>query len=198
MNERYLIVGLGNPGMSYAMTRHNVGFMVVKDFVAKHQLTFRSALSTVKGSLAKGAIVGKQLFFLLPLTYMNESGNAVRCALEYYNIPLGNALIVCDDTALPFGRLRLREKGSAGGHNGLKSIEAHLNTQDYKRLRFGVGEPTERGLKDFVLEGFSQEEKEALPAHIARASAAIEVWLKEGIEAAMRSANEQLGEIGNA
>lgn len=198
MAERVLIVGLGNPGKEYEITRHNAGFMVVKELASRLNAPFRPALSTVKGSLAKGEMEGKQLLFLLPLTYMNESGNAVRSAVDYYEIPVENVLIVCDDVALPFGALRLREKGSAGGHNGLKSIEAHLRTQEYKRLRFGVGQPQESGLKDFVLERFSKEEQELLDGTIQRATAAIRVWLKDGIDAAMRAANEQLGEIGNA
>nr|NGX45794.1 Peptidyl-tRNA hydrolase [Chlamydiota bacterium] len=180
------------------ITSHHAGFMVVKKFASHLNAPFRPALSTVKGSLAKGELEGKQLLLLLPLTYMNESGNAVRSAVDYYEIPIENVLIVCDDLALPFGALRLREKGSAGGHNGLKSIEAHLRTQEYKRLRFGVGQPQESGLKDFVLERFSKEEQELLDGPIQRATAAIKVWLKDGIEAAMRAANEQLGEIGNA
>jgi PTH1 family peptidyl-tRNA hydrolase len=198
MPERYLIVGLGNPGKEYELTRHNAGFMVVKDLAKGLNATFRPALSTVKGSLAKGEFEGNQLLLLLPLTYMNESGNAARRAMEYYDIPLENVLVVCDDIALPLGTLRLREKGSAGGHNGLKSIEAHLSTQEYKRLRFGVGQPQESGLRDFVLERFSKEEQEKLPTPIERATAAIKIWIKDGIEAAMRAANEQLGETGNA
>ncbi len=198
MQERFLIVGLGNPGKSYEMTRHNAGFMVTKELAATLGVTFRSALSRAKGSLAKGEMDGKQLFLLLPFTFMNESGSSVKSALDYYKIPLRNLLVVCDDAALPFGRLRLREKGSDGGHNGLKSVEAHLNTQEYKRLRFGVGSPDKSELKDFVLESFSKKEQQEIKTPIERAIAAIIVWLREGIEAAQRVANEQLGETENA
>lgn len=189
MEERFLIIGLGNPGKKYDDTRHNVGFRVVKALAEKYAISFRPALIRAKGSLGEGRIHEKKATLLLPLTYMNESGLSVRKCANYYKVPFENLFVVTDDTALPFGQLRIRVKGSCGGHNGLKSVEAHLGTQEYTRLRIGVGSHGERELSDYVLGTFSQEELREMPDVVDRAIQAIEVWLSDGSEVAMLSAN---------
>lgn len=187
--ERFLIIGLGNPGRTYDDTRHNIGFQIVKALAAKYGITFRPSLVRAKGSLGEGKIQEKKTLLLLPLTYMNESGQSVRKCTSYYKVPTSNLIVVTDDVALAFGQMRLRAKGGSGGHNGLKSIEAHLGTQEYNRLRIGVGDRERGDLADYVLGRFTQVEQKNLPEIIDRAMEALEVWLKDGIEAAMQKAN---------
>jgi PTH1 family peptidyl-tRNA hydrolase len=187
--ERFLIAGLGNPGKTYDDTRHNIGFRVVKAFAGKYGITFRPSLIRAKGSLGRQEIEGKMAHLLLPLTYMNESGLSVKKCLEYYKIPLSQMIIIADDVALPFGNLRIREKGSCGGHNGLRSIQQHLGTSEFTRLRIGVGDREHGELADYVLGRFSQEEQVELPDIVNQAIHAIEFWLENGAEAAMREVN---------
>lgn len=188
--ERFLIVGLGNPGKTYEDTRHNIGFRVVKTLANKYGITFRPSLVRAKGSLGEGRVHEKKTQLLLPLTYMNESGLAVKKCANYYKIATENLIVVTDDVALPFGELRIRTKGSCGGHNGLRSIEAHLGTQEYTRLRIGVGDPNEGELADYVLNRFTVEEQRVLPDIVERATHALELWLTEGAETAMQEANK--------
>lgn len=173
----FLLVGLGNPGSAYEGTRHNVGFAVIRALAEKLGANFRPALSEAKGSLAQIKRGEETLFLLMPLTYMNESGLAVRRCLDYYKIPVSNCLIVVDDADLPFGALRLREKGSSGGHNGLKSVAAHLASEVYTRLRIGVGRSEEEALADYVLARFTSEEEKELPKVIENALKEIDAWL---------------------
>src|SRR5579871_3286681 len=128
-----LIVGLGNPGKQYCQTRHNMGFEVVRAFAREHGFAFKG-VSSLMGELAIGQIGEQKLFLLLPTTFMNESGYAVRKCIDYYQVPIDHLLVVSDDVALDVGQMRIRMKGSACGHNGLKSIEAHLGTSYYMRL----------------------------------------------------------------
>lgn len=188
--ERFLIVGLGNPGKTYEDTRHNIGFRVVKALASKYGITFRPALVRAKGSLGEGKIHEKKTQLLLPLTYMNESGMAVKKCVNYYKIAVENLIIVTDDVALPFGELRIRTKGSCGGHKGLRSVEAYLGTQEYTRLRIGVGDSNEGELADYVLDRFTLEEQKSLPEIVDRAAHALELWLREGAESAMQQANK--------
>lgn len=190
MEERYLIVGLGNPGKSYDDTRHNIGFRIVKALAEKHQIAFRPSLIRMKGSVGEGVIREKKAHLLLPLTFMNESGAAVRKGVDYYEVAHDRLIVVADDVDLPFGMLRLREKGSSGGHKGLKSVEAHLGTQEYARLKVGVGGRENGDLADFVLGKFTKEEQCALPEIIDRAVRALELWIAEGAEPAMQEANK--------
>ena len=189
MEERYLIVGLGNPGKEYDDTRHNVGFRVVKVLAAKYGISLRPSLIRAKGSVGDGKVHEKKAILMLPLTYMNESGLAVRKCVDYFKVPVENMIVVTDDVALPFGQLRIREKGSCGGHNGLRSVEAYLRTQEYIRLRIGVDSQGERELADYVLSKFSQEELKKVPDVVDQAIGALETWLEEGAEAAMQRAN---------
>jgi len=187
--KRFIITGLGNPGKTYEDTRHNIGFRIIKALAKKYGISFRPSLIRSKGSVGEGEILGQKVLLLLPLTYMNESGQAVRKCTSYYKIPIDHLMVVTDDVALPFGQVRLRTKGGSGGHNGLKSIEAHLGTQEYMRLRAGVGDRERGDLADHVLGRFTQKEKEDLPDLIDQAINALEIWITEGIEAAMQAAN---------
>ncbi len=186
--QKYLIVGLGNPGKAYDETRHNIGFRVLRAYAQKKGLAFRQT-SGFAAELAQGNFEGKKIVLLLPLTYMNSSGEAVRVCQQYFEIAHENLLVVCDDIALPFGRLRFRAKGSSGGHNGLKSIEQHLGTSEYPRLRVGIGEQIGEALTEHVLGKFTSEEKQNLPQVIENATEAVESWLSLGIEGAMRAFN---------
>lgn len=187
--DGFLIVGLGNPGLAYEATRHNVGFRVVQHFAKKHGLSFRKS-SKVSGELAQGQVEGVKVVLLLPLTYMNSSGESVHRCMSYFKPQLARMLVVSDDVALSFGALRLREGGSSGGHNGLKSVEQHLRTQNYPRLRIGVGGPGREVLADYVLGQFTLEEKGALPEVLDRGASVLELWMAQGIKAAMNVANK--------
>jgi len=194
MEERYLIVGLGNPGKNYEDTRHNIGFRIVKAFANKLGTSFRSALLRAKGSIGEGNIQDKKALLLLPLTYMNESGAAVKKCVHYYKIPIDHLIVVTDDVDLPFSSIRLRSKGGCGGHKGLKSIEAHLGTQEYNRMRIGVGRQIQGELADYVLSRFTTREEDVIPDVIERAVQALKLWILEGIETAMQKVN-RAGEI---
>lgn len=187
--ENYLIVGLGNPGKTYEGTRHNIGFRIVKALAAKYGLVFRPSLIRAKGSVAEGAIRNKETLLLLPLTYMNDSGLSVRKALDYYKVGSSHLIVVADDVALPIGKIRFRGKGSCGGHNGLRSVEAHLGTIEYPRLRIGVGEQGQEELADYVLSRFTPQEENELVDVVDRAIHGIEVWLENGAEIAMQEVN---------
>jgi PTH1 family peptidyl-tRNA hydrolase len=184
-----LIVGLGNPGTAYTKTRHNIGFTVLQAFAKARGLSFRS-LPGAKGEIAMADSVEKQMILLKPKTYMNSSGTAVKFCVESFHVPLQHLLVVADDIYLPFGRMRLRPEGSAGGHNGLKSIESHLGTQQYTRLRIGVGDRLSGDLSDHVLGVFSQDEQAELPDVIDQAVDVIGLWVDQGFDAAARRASE--------
>ena len=187
--EGYLIIGLGNPGKAYENTRHNVGFQIVKALAARHGILLRPSLVRAKGSIGKGEIREIKTHLLLPLTYMNESGAAVRKSMDYYKIPLEQLIVVTDDVDLPFGGIRIRPGGGCGGHNGLRSIESYLGTQEYARMRVGVGGRSTEELADYVLDQFTNEEQRVLPEIVDRAIQGIESWLCEGVETAMQKTN---------
>jgi peptidyl-tRNA hydrolase, PTH1 family len=192
--EKYLIVGLGNPGEAYIKTRHNVGFNIVQSLAKKHAMGFKHA-SHLIGDVAQGEICEKKGLLLLPTTFMNSSGDAVRRCIDDFKVPLDRLIVVCDDIVLPIGKMRLRSKGSSGGHNGLKSIEAHLNTQYYARLRIGVGSPQEGKLVDYVLGKFSQEEIKVIEEITVKAVEVLELWIAAGIAMAMQTANSTKLEV---
>ena len=161
---KYLIVGLGNKGEEYTETRHNVGFKVAEKIAETIEAPFKSSNF---GLMAEGKYKGRKVFILKPDTYMNLSGNAVKFWLQKENIPLENILVVTDDLALPFGTLRMKMKGGAGGHNGLRNIEEVLNTGNYTRLRFGISAEFKDGQQvDYVLGKWSEEENEKLPERL--------------------------------
>ena len=160
-----LIVGLGNPGKGYEQTRHNIGFEVVEAFALRFGMRFKRSWRN-RGKIAKGVVDETPIVLLLPTTYMNRSGLAVKRSMHLNQIEVGDLLVIVDDIDLPFGTLRMREKGSSGGHNGLKSIEEALGSREYPRLRVGISDRTAGELKDYVLEKFSPEERDQLPGII--------------------------------
>jgi PTH1 family peptidyl-tRNA hydrolase len=183
-----LIAGLGNPGPRYKGTRHNVGFAIVDEISRRHALTFESSPSeaVVAKWRDRNALVVK------PLTFMNLSGQAVGELARYFKVGSSDVLVVIDDVHLPLGRLRVRARGSAGGHNGLKSIEAHLGTDEYARLRVGVGrESGERQMSDHVVSRFEPGERAVIEEAIGKAADAVETFLTEGIDVVMNRYNRK-------
>jgi len=182
-----LIVGLGNPGREYQETRHNVGFRVVERLAERHGIDLRKHRH--QAAYGEGRIAGQPVLLAKPLTYMNLSGQAVAALARYHNLAPSDILVVTDDANLPLGRLRIRPRGTAGGHNGLKSIISCLQTTEFPRLRIGVGAADGRPMVDHVLGRFSRAESEAIAAAIEEAADAVELFLREGIEAAMNRYN---------
>lgn len=183
-----LIVGLGNPGKEYDKTRHNIGFMVVDAFARRHGIavTRRDHQALV----GDGRVGDARVFLMKPQTYMNLSGQSVAAFLRQKPLALVDVLVVTDDIALPVGKLRLRAEGSAGGHNGLKSLIAQLHGQAFPRLRFGVGAPRDPSVQiDFVLGQFSRGEQREVEETVERAVAALASWLFAGIEPTMNRFN---------
>ena len=185
-----LIVGLGNPGREYRDTRHNVGFMVIDEIARRHGLTMAAAPSQVPEMFVAKRFGAEPLLIAKPLTFMNRSGDAVAPLARYYDIAIGDMLVVVDEAALPFGRLRARARGTAGGHNGLKSIIERLGTTDFARLRLGVGRGDPRiDLADHVLAKFEPGERAELDAFLTRAADAAEMFAVDGIEKVMNAYN---------
>lgn len=178
-----VIVGLGNPGPQYAETRHNIGFLLVDLLAETLQLEFRPKF---QGLLAEGVVAGERLFLLKPQTFMNLSGRSVSELTHFYKVPVEDVLIVHDDMDLPLGKIRLRPQGSAGGHNGIRSILAELGTEKFWRLKLGVGRPPrDWDPARYVLAPFPEEEIQALEDVLGRAEKATQLWLKGEIERAM-------------
>lgn len=191
IGEEKIIVGLGNPGKDYEWTRHNLGFLVVRRLAEQHNINFGLS-SFTNGLTAEGEIDNTRVCLLLPLTYMNNSGVAVKQALDKRQVPLANVIVVCDDFNLDFGNIRIRSKGSDGGHNGLSSIIEHLQTDAFNRIRLGIGQPVSKeATVDFVLEEFTKKEKSHLDAFIRQAVDCCLIWLKEGAERAMEQFNRK-------
>lgn len=185
-----LIAGLGNPGREYRDTRHNVGFMVADELARRHGLEFGTAPSQVPDTLLVKVFAATPFLLAKPLTYMNRSGDAVAALAQYYGVEPAQVLVVVDEVALPFGRLRARPGGSAGGHNGLKSIVDRLGTTEFPRLRLGVGRgDARRNLADYVLSKFEADERDGLEGFIARAADAAALFAVEGIAAVMNQYN---------
>lgn len=186
---KYLIVGLGNIGDEYHETRHNIGFMILDAFAKASNVFFTDKRY---GAVAECKIKNKQLILLKPSTYMNLSGNAVRYWMTQEKIPLENVLVLVDDLALPFGSLRLKARGSAAGHNGLKNIQELLGTDAYARLRFGIGNQFAKGAQiDFVLGKFTTEEQTTLPARIDLAIDMLKSFCLAGINITMNQFNNK-------
>ena len=185
-----LIVGLGNPGREYRDTRHNVGFRVLDELAARHQLTWAMAPSQVPETFVAKKFGTGAVLLAKPLTFMNRSGDAVAALARYYDIAVADLLVVVDDVDLPFGRLRARARGSAGTHNGLRSIVDRLGSTDFPRLRLGVGRgDARRDLADHVLSTFEPEETSELESFIARAADAAEMFAAEDIARVMNAYN---------
>jgi PTH1 family peptidyl-tRNA hydrolase len=192
MAELKVIVGLGNPGKEYAQTRHNIGFLVI-DAIAK-------ALDVKVKKRKFGALFGqadfqdKKLILLKPQSFMNRSGHVVATAAGFYKIPLQNLIVVFDDMALDVGRLRLRSKGSAGGHNGLADIIDKLATEEFSRLRLGIGSDIRESTVDFVLDEPDADEQPILERAVDSAKDALLHWVSYGIESAMNEFNADVSE----
>ena len=184
-------MGLGNPGPEYENTRHNAGFLLADHLVARWSLPRFRRIPAARET--QGPVLGHDVVILKPLTYMNRSGAALAPLRSRSGFdPAADLLVLVDDAALPPGKFRLRGTGSAGGHNGLKSIEGALRSQDYARLRIGVGGKPEGGdLADHVRSQFEPEEREALARLLDPLAEAVEYWLSEGIESAMNRVNER-------
>jgi PTH1 family peptidyl-tRNA hydrolase len=179
-----LIVGLGNPGAEYRDTRHNVGFMILDRLAAAADVAFR----VEKGWKTEVAKIGDRIL-CKPLTFMNSSGEAVRAIIDFYKLSAAETLIVLDDIALPTGKLRLRRRGSSGGHNGLQSVLDHLGTSDLPRLRIGIGQAEPGGAIGHVLGRFKPDEKNEFEETLQRAEAAIEAIHAHGMQFAMNACN---------
>ncbi len=185
--DNYLVAGLGNIGAEYADTRHNVGFMVLDAWAKDVGAAFQTRRY---GDIAEISFKGRKITLLKPSTYMNLSGNAVRYWVNTLNIPLENVLVICDDLNLPFGTLRMRKKGSDGGHNGLKNIQEMLGTTEYPRVRIGIGNNFQRGGQvDFVIGSMNDEEKAAMPEICAKVIDGIKAFTTIGADRAMNSFN---------
>lgn len=184
----YLIVGLGNPGTEYAATRHNIGFDMVTYLSDRYNIPVRSREN--KSIVGKGMIGGQKVMLAQPQTYMNLSGESVRALLDYYKMDIDELIIIYDDISLPVGQIRVRPKGSAGGHNGIKNIIQHLRTEEFVRIRIGVGAKPEGGdLVKHVLGRFSREEDGMIRDVFALAEEALEALLDGDVAAAMNRVN---------
>ena len=183
----YLVVGLGNPGSQYECTRHNAGFIAM-DIMAE-KLGFDIKRLKFKGLIGDTVIDGHRVAFLKPSTFMNLSGESVRDAMQFYKIPVEKLLVICDDISLAPGRLRIRRKGSAGGHNGLKSVIAELGSPSFRRLRIGVGRPEKSGTADYVLSKFDGAEAERFNLSLDAAAEAVRTVLTCGMARAMNRFN---------
>jgi PTH1 family peptidyl-tRNA hydrolase len=191
----YLVVGLGNPGRQYKDNRHNVGFMLVDKLAARleatfHRVQFRALIADIR-------FHGHRLILVKPQTYMNDSGVAVGSLVKFYKIPLENALVIYDDGDLPLGLLRVRPSGGSGGQKGMASIIEHLGSQEFPRLRIGIGRPSGSRLEAiYLLQNFSIQEKELLGYVLDRGVEAVIMFMTEGLEKAMSQFNGQvIGEI---
>lgn len=187
----YCVVGLGNIGKAYEGTRHNIGFMVL-DRLSEHLLVHGWQQDT-HAFFSTAVYEGQKLYLVKPTTYMNLSGRAVQHYVHYYKVALSHLLVITDDIALDYGVLRFRAKGSDGGHNGLKHIQQMLGTNEYPRLRIGVGKQFAQGKQaDYVLSKFSSEENKTLPLIIEEAAKGILCFVKSGLQTAMNQYNKQV------
>jgi PTH1 family peptidyl-tRNA hydrolase len=184
-----IIVGLGNPGREYAATRHNVGFMVVNELARRAGA--EGTKKRFRSEIREGRLRDQKIVLVAPQTYMNLSGHAVREVINWYHAPLEDVLIVFDDMDIPFGQLRIRPSGTAGGHNGLKSIVEQLGTTGIPRLRVGIGR-ARTAARSHVLSRFSAEEERALPDLIQSVSDAIELWIVDGMNQSMNEINRKI------
>ena len=186
MVDRWLVVGLGNPGPKYAATRHNAGALVVDELAGRAGGTFKTHRSRTE--ILEGRVAGEPVVLAKPMTYMNESGGPVVNAARFFKIPVERIVLVHDDLDLPFGAVRLKRGGGEGGHNGLRSASAALGTKDYLRVRFGVGRPPGRqDPADYVLREFASAERKELAYLLDRAADATEALLARGLEDAQNT-----------
>ena len=184
----FIIVGLGNPTRQYEGTKHNVGFDTIDYLIDEYQIP--SSGAGHKALFGKGMIAGQKVIVAKPMTYMNLSGECIRQVMDYYKVDPSEFIVIYDDISLVPGGIRIRKKGSAGGHNGIKNIIAHLGTQEFLRVRIGVGEkPARMDLADYVLGHFPKEETETMTTAFKDGAAAVVDMMTEGVEAAMNHFN---------
>ena len=185
----YVIVGLGNPGKKYEQTRHNIGFITVDQLAEKHGIKINRIKH--KALVGEGLIAGEKVILVKPQTYMNLSGNSVREVISYYKIDIEHLILVYDDIDLPAGKIRIRKNGSAGTHNGMRSVIFDLAEDGFPRVRIGIGGERRMELADYVTSGFRKEEKEVMEAGVLRAVAALECLVEKGIAVAMNEYNRK-------
>ncbi len=184
----FVIAGLGNPGAQYERSRHNVGFDTIDFFAAEYRITLNRVRH--KGLVGEGVVQGNRVILVKPQTFMNLSGESLQEVLHFYKVPPANLIVVYDDIDLAVGKVRIRPRGSAGTHNGMRSILGRIGTEEFPRVRIGVGRPPAGWqLADFVLSRFSGEERTAINDAIARASTALAAVMQSGAEAAMSRYN---------
>lgn len=172
-----MIVGLGNPGSKYKETKHNIGFITLDEFAVQHNMAFNK--TKFEAVYAEGFIGTEKILLVKPQTFMNDSGRAVRPLMDYFNVELEDLVVVYDDLDLPVGRLRLRQKGSAGGHNGIKSIIQHIDTADFNRIRIGIDRPLgKQTVVQHVLSGFPKNQHEELLIAVKDSVAALDYWIE--------------------
>ncbi|MFZ5974580.1 MAG: aminoacyl-tRNA hydrolase [Bacillota bacterium] len=188
-----MIVGLGNPGLQYKNTRHNVGFDVVDALSSVWKIPFK--FTRFAGLVGEGVMLGQKVLLVKPQTFMNRSGECVEQVMHYYRVEMHELIVVLDDAALPVGRIRVRSSGGAGTHNGLRSIVDYLGAGNFARVRVGIGSPPpEMDLAAFVLSRFGDEEKDGIQAAVIHAAHAVETVISEGTEAAQARFNGALAE----
>lgn len=183
----YVIVGLGNPGRKYENTKHNMGFLTIDAFAEKHDIKVNRIKH--KALVGEGFISGKKVMLVKPQTYMNLSGQSVREIVSYYDVQPEELMVIYDDVDIPAGAIRIRKKGSAGTHNGMKSIIYDLQFDDFPRLRIGIGTEKKEDMISFVLSGFTGDDKKKVEAAINNSVSALEAWLDKGIDIAMGEYN---------
>ena len=183
----YVIAGLGNPGRQYETTRHNMGFLVVDEFAAAHAVDVRRIKH--KALVGECRVAGEKVLLVKPQTYMNLSGESLREVMHYYDVPIENLIVVYDDMDLETGTLRIRKKGSAGSHNGMKSVIYQLQSDEFPRIRIGIGAPPAEDWKDYVTGQVTDKEAPVLANAVKEAAAAAECTITDGINIALNRSN---------
>ncbi len=184
----YLVVGLGNPGEKYAFTRHNAGFLAIDYISQKHNIEIKKIKN--KALIGEGYIAGEKVILAKPQTFMNLSGESVRELISWYKVDVDNIVVIYDDVSMPLGSLRIREKGSAGGHNGIKSIISQINSDVFTRFKIGVDQkPEEYDLADYVLGKFTKDEQKIIFETFEKINFAVEEFIKNGPKSAMNKYN---------
>lgn len=184
------IIGLGNPGRKYKKTRHNIGFLVVDELVKRQNITLSK--DKFKCQYEMDMLQQEKVLFVQPQTFMNLSGEGVRPLIDYYNIAVEDIVVIYDDLDLPVGKIRLREKGGHGGHNGIRSLIEHLGTKEFKRIRVGIGRPTNaQPIVNYVLKPFAKEEADDVNHAIMIAADATETWVDKSFNDAMNHFNQK-------
>ncbi|MFH1777062.1 MAG: aminoacyl-tRNA hydrolase [Candidatus Omnitrophota bacterium] len=182
-----ILIGLGNPGIAYKDTRHNIGFRIIDNFAQRHKFLLKKR--KFRSIILEGNSCNQKVLLVKAQTFMNLSGEAVRAVVSFYKIVLEEMLVICDDSALPLGKIRLRKKGSAGGHKGIISIIENIHSNNFPRLRVGIGRPRDRNMTNYVLQPFEKEEKKTVETAINLATDAIELWIELGITEVMNTYN---------